>query len=537
MRSLRHKSLVARATLAILLLVALVGAASLWLGYGQAMRRESAQAQAQLRQLLDTVEHSARVACFLGDKKLAGELAEGLLANRIVQQVTILSDREPLVRSERPGHGLVPSSHAAPISVEPIQRSVYSPFDSSELVGEIRLVPDQAEIARQVRKASRFIGSALLVQILAVGMAVVAVVYGFITRPLTRIASQLRTLPAEEGAKLGHAGGHDRDEIGQLVDYVNHLIDRLVRLLNEERQLRQEREIEERKFRSIFEHAATGIFLLDHHGQLLSCNPACKEILLTALSDDPRQPGISSFFENDAQSTRAFIDLCRQENRAVQRDICLRGADGRPDRWFHLTLSQIDEVMYQGVVNDITDRKLAEESALEVAMTDGLTGLLNRRGFETRLRDRIQRGRLPSASRSALMLIDLDLFKEVNDTYGHDAGDLVLVKVAKRLNGLVRKTDIVGRLGGDEFIILLHLAADAGHVESVARKIVDALAMPIDLGQGRSVVIGASIGIAISPRGPFDQERLFKRADEAMYRAKKSGRNTYCFHETARFST
>ncbi len=303
-------------------------------------------------------------------------------------------------------------------------------------------------------------------------------------------------------------------------------------MLNEERRLRQEREIGERKFRSIFEHAATGIFLLDHQGALMSCNPAFREILMT-LDARARSPGtgIPALFDNDAKHVRDMIEACQRENRSIQRDVKVRSHDGKSDRWLHLTLTKIEDVVFQGVVNDITDRKEAEASALETAMTDSLTGILNRLGFETRLTEKFQRGYRSSDTTLALLLIDLDRFKQVNDTHGHDAGDLVLIGVANLLKRLIRKTDLVGRLGGDEFVVLLSSVASIEALESIAQKIVEGVARPFDLGGGRVANIGASIGIAISRYASSNQEQLFKQADEAMYQAKKAGRDTYRFYD------
>ncbi len=229
MRGLQQHSLVVRATLWIVVLVAAVGLVSLWLGNALSVQRETIHTQTKLRELLDTVERSASIACFLGDKQLANEVAHGLLANRIVKEVTILGGENPLAEVERSAQTVPAQTQARPRPGEPpedaILRPVFSPFDPKERVGEIRLLPDQAEIAKRVTEASWFIGVLMFVQILAVGVAVVAVVYGFVTRPLTRLAGQLRILPAEQGEKLVQRVGHDRDEIGELVSYshrINH---------------------------------------------------------------------------------------------------------------------------------------------------------------------------------------------------------------------------------------------------------------------------------------------------------------------------
>ena len=526
---LRSTSLVFRATFWILLLVGAVGLLSLWLGNSLAVQRETRRSQEKLIELLNTVERSASIACFLGDKELAKEVAQGLLSNRIVRRVVISDTKKPLAALERTQ---VAPQTAGTGPDEAIVRQILSPFDPTEPVGQIQLLPDRVEILDAATQASWFTGILLAIQVLAVGLAVLAVVYAFITRPMTRLAAWLRALPAEHGEKLSHLPGHDRDELGELVDYVNRLIERLVGLLREERRLRLEREIEERKLRSIFEHAATGIFLIDGRGNLRSCNPAFHSILADVVPNSRSSRfSIPALFENDYARVRSLIDACNASERPVQLDMRLKTSDGKSRRWLHLTLSRIEDDLYQGVINDITDRKNAEHSALEVAMTDPLTGLLNRRGFEAKVASRFQQGKRLSDSNVALMLIDLDLFKEVNDTYGHDAGDLVLLKVASILRTLVRKTDPVGRMGGDEFIVLLSAFNSSAALELIAQKVIEAVGQPIDVGEGRKAKIGASIGIALSRPSAFDQERTLKQADEAMYQAKKHGRNTFCIYE------
>lgn len=525
----RHTSLVTRATLWILCMVALVGVASSWLSNSLAVQREHLQTRVRLQELLDTVERPASIACFLQDRQLATEVSQGLLSNRIVAWVAIRAGETDLARaSRRPATAGAKTGDAPTDSADLIVRKIASPFDPSEIVGEIRLAPDRAEIERHVAQASYFVGTLLIVQIVAVGVAVVLVVYGSITRPLKQLADRLRDLPAEQGAKLSHSAGHETDEIGGLVKYINRLVDRLVGLLNEERRLRLQREIEERKFRSIFENADTGIFLIDRDGNMLSHNPACQEIIRAAgYSTEGVVPGIADFLGGDEAEARSLLEACYGEGNNVQRDIRLTGKNGRSDRWVHLTLSKIENVVFQGVANDITERKMAELAAQKSAMTDAMTGLLNRFGFETKLRDRLGQDYRQSGYGLALMLIDLDFFKQVNDVYGHDAGDRVLIHFSRLLESAVRKSDVIGRLGGDEFVVLLDYIDRAEILEKIARKIISGVAEPIDIGEKRTVRVGSSIGIALLEGEAIDREKLFKKADEAMYRAKQSGRNTY----------
>jgi diguanylate cyclase (GGDEF)-like protein len=129
----------------------------------------------------------------------------------------------------------------------------------------------------------------------------------------------------------------------------------------------------------------------------------------------------------------------------------------------------------------------------------------------------------------AIMYIDLDGFKKINDTHGHDVGDQVLRVVAKALNSTIRQTDTAARLGGDEFLMLITEIHDRSEARLVAEKIVEAVSRPINLENGQQVSVGASIGIALYPDDADDAEKLLKKADDAMFFIKASGKNNFAF--------
>ncbi len=179
---------------------------------------------------------------------------------------------------------------------------------------------------------------------------------------------------------------------------------------------------------------------------------------------------------------------------------------------------------------DISARKEREQRIQHLADHDALTGLLNRRLLEDRLQQSINLARR-NDSMVAVMLIDLDGFKAVNDQYGHLMGDYVLRTVAKRLKDCVRESDTVARLGGDEFVVLLSGQRSAQDSSVVAEKILGALTDPVAAG-GRRFDIGASIGISIFPRDGASPEQLLKHADAAMYRVKEAGKNRFQFYSS-----
>ena len=182
---------------------------------------------------------------------------------------------------------------------------------------------------------------------------------------------------------------------------------------------------------------------------------------------------------------------------------------------------------YVGVFTDITQKKESERRLEHLAHHDALTDLPNRSLFRDRLHQAIRKAGRDDQS-LALLFIDLDRFKEVNDTLGHVAGDQLLVEAARRITACVRNSDTVARLGGDEFTVVLQGVEDGDAAAGIAREVIEALAAPFDLGQN-TVSLSASIGIALCPDDAEDPDALTQAADQAMYDAKALGRNRYSF--------
>ncbi|HEX7767378.1 MAG TPA: GGDEF domain-containing response regulator, partial [Nitrospira sp.] len=174
------------------------------------------------------------------------------------------------------------------------------------------------------------------------------------------------------------------------------------------------------------------------------------------------------------------------------------------------------------------ERKRAEERMTYLAQYDQLTGLVNRTLFRDRLTQAMARSKRLQRP-LGLMLLDLDRFKAVNDTMGHDVGDLLLKSVADRLKLCVREVDTVARMGGDEFTIILEGCSAEQDITIVAQRITESLGDPFDLGPHRPVV-GVSIGITVYPSDDHDIDDLLKHADAAMYRAKQKGGSTFHLH-------
>ncbi len=218
-----------------------------------------------------------------------------------------------------------------------------------------------------------------------------------------------------------------------------------------------------------------------------------------------------------------------------------RRADGQPHvqqlsggRWVQSIRHRTPDGGIVVLRSDITAFKESEKAAQLLAQHDPLTGLPNRRLLQDRLTQALARSRRTTEI-TAVLMIDLDGFKQVNDTHGHKAGDEVLRVVAERLNACLRSADTVARYGGDEFVAVVSALAQPADIALVAAKIIDAVAQPIPplwttVRDVPGVVIGCSIGISLHPRDADDPESLIRLADRAMYRAKEAGRGRYLYY-------
>lgn len=294
----------------------------------------------------------------------------------------------------------------------------------------------------------------------------------------------------------------------------------------------------EERFRLLSEHASDLLRIVQGDGTILYASPSHRRILGYAPAD---LLGRTSF---DLVHPADLARMLAEFNAAVERGDAVitstyrvRHADGSW-RVIEVTATNhlADPILRGLVVNgrDITERVAAEEALRRsedrfrtLAHHDTLTGLPNRVLFQDRLTQALAnaRGRGQSV---ALLFLDLDGFKAINDTHGHDAGDLLLRLVAQRLRGCVRDGDTVARLGGDEFTLLLPDIRSGQNAALVARKILDDLTAPVTVA-GHSFHVTASIGIGLYPSDGADADALVHNADLAMYRAKGRGKNTVAF--------
>ncbi len=311
--------------------------------------------------------------------------------------------------------------------------------------------------------------------------------------------------------------------LGQETHFIGMVSD-----ITERKQAEEQLRLSERVFSSNNE----GIVITDERGRILRVNSAFTKITgyeeVEVLGETPAK--VSSGKHDPDFYQNMWRDL--KEEGHWQGEIWNRRKSGEVyPEWLSISAVRDEHnatTNYVGVFSDITEKKEAEARIFHMAHHDSLTGLPNRVMFDIKLGEGIERATQNGEFLSVLYL-DLDRFKQINDTLGHPAGDELLQEVARRLTNQLRNTDVVCRVGGDEFIVLLQDLKEESHAGGVAQKVLNALSQPFTL-QEREVFISASIGVALFPQDAGDQAGLIKNADTAMFQAKDRGRNNYQFY-------
>ena len=288
------------------------------------------------------------------------------------------------------------------------------------------------------------------------------------------------------------------------------------------------------RLQTIIDNFPGGISFLDRHLRIVVCNEKAKELLdLPESLFSAGSPRVEDILRFNAR--RGEYGPGNEDEQVAVRLASIKERTGQffeRDRLDGTSLEvrgvPLEDGGYVTTYVDVTERRRSEAKIAHMALHDALTGLANRVLLNEHLEQalsRVKRGEMV-----AVHLLDLDHFKHVNDTLGHPAGDKLLKDVADRLRALVRETDTIARMGGDEFAVLQVAIAQPADATSLARRIIESVAEPYEL-EGRQVVVGTSIGIAVGPSDGLATDQLMRNADLALYRAKDDGRGTYRFFE------
>jgi len=332
------------------------------------------------------------------------------------------------------------------------------------------------------------------------------------------------TIPAEVAKVFGDKRVASGPEVNLFWQMVTNL-----------KRIKVDLEKSQNQLQAIIYNAMDGIITSNETGNILGFNPAAEQIFGYSQQDVVGKNLnilIPEHFrsEHDPYLNRSIQNIQEKIIGVRAREVIAVRKNGEQ---FPMELSASEMVLggqhyFVGIVRDISERKQAEERIAHLAHFDYLTGLPNRALFLDNLEHSVSMAKRNNYN-VAVLFLDLDGFKKVNDTLGHDAGDLLLQGVSKRLKEALRASDTVARVGGDEFIFVLNEIGDDENAALMANKIINVLSEPFEL-KGQRCHVGGSIGISIYPSGSTSPKTLIKQADDAMYLAKQSGKNTYKFY-------
>ena len=370
----------------------------------------------------------------------------------------------------------------------------------------------------------------MLIPVMLMAGAIAVVFCTILSRQIAKPLLLLGRTAAEIVATDNYSIRADKlgeDEVGQVVDSFNQMLEMVER---EDASLRESEE----KFRLISESSKVGIFQLDHSGKCIFANEELGKITGLTTEQLLMDGWIGTVHPDDRRRVSDQLQVLFQKGTGAAIECSLLVGDGSL-KWVTGHVAPLrnntgQQQGYLGTVSDISELKQAHDQLEQMAFYDTLTGLANRRLFRNRLEHML--GNIPrNGAGVALILIDLDHFKHVNDSMGHDSGDSLLTVVAERLKHCVRFTDTVARLGGDEFAVILPNVPDTMTVSSISEKILAALSKPVLLDD-QEIAISASLGISMAPEDSHSAETLIKNADLALYRAKDEGRNNFKYFTT-----
>ena len=407
----------------------------------------------------------------------------------------------------------------------------YDPSDPSRLLGIMVSddLDDVTEIANTVRHQAYVIIGVLIICALLIGLFFAQ----GLSKPILEITRAVRQFArGKEEVSLPVTSKGEAGVLARAFDtMIEEVRDRSQRLQQEV----IERQKAEHYAKAIVDYASDAIITIDTKGLILSFNLAAEKLFgyreeevlgknVNLLMPSPYREEHDGYIEH-------YLQTGEKKIIGIGREVIALHKDGREIQ-IELTVAEVkvgEHHIFTGSIRDITERKRIQDKLAYYAHYDSLTGLPNRTLFRERLGRALVRAHRNN-SLFALMFVDLDGFKEVNDALGHDVGDILLVEVAGRFEKCVRESDTVARFGGDEFTFILEAITGKDDPRIVAQKLIGALTTDIEIN-GHSIVISASIGITLYPTDGISEVNLLKNADIAMYKAKERGNNQYQFYQ------
>tara|TARA_R110001606_G_scaffold395664_1_gene568368 strand:- start:50798 stop:52399 length:1602 start_codon:yes stop_codon:yes gene_type:complete len=511
-----------RLIFSITLVATLIASISAYIFFERTYNTELEQSRTSLQQLVQAVSHTAAIATYLEDMVLGKEVIEGIAANHLVKAVELKSDYKLIAKR----------GDMSEVREEDLMRfSLKSPFMKGESVGELIVNVNYQLIKTYAEKTALEHVVLITLYSLVLILVIMFLLKHQLIDVINGLAGKLHTITLGSGQRIEHSAKHAHDEVGLLVADINRLLNSVEVTLDRERYLRTEVEELERRFRGIFEQTSGGIALIDHDGYLKVHNPSFEKIVglerMKRLNADHKE---SLFSVIGAEALTLQKAAAQALSGADPISVDLEISDNGDIEWLHCVITKMidddDVPILEIVIQDVSERRNREYSFKIQAELDPLTGLYNRRAGREKIQTLLDASKKRDVE-YALLMIDLDNFKPINDQYGHNAGDLVLTTLADRFTKHVRSDDIVIRWGGDEILMFIKLKNNGLDIASITQKLVSLIQEPITLDNELTVTVGASIGNAIFPLNGFDLDLLIQRADEAMYLIKSQVKAAY----------
>ncbi|WP_286888218.1 EAL domain-containing protein [Thalassospira sp.] len=507
------------------------------------LREEKSLIDRTVMQVLATLRESATQAAYGLDETLAARVVSGLFEYEPVYAAVLRDNFDNILAQKTEQQ--VSSNRTVLTKLMFGENQEYEiPLETGsgrDLVGHLSVKIDTDMIADGfLNRATRILTSGIL-RNLILGLILVVFFYVTLTKPLLRVSSLLRKIdpqnPTPDAIVIPE--NHDRDELGMILRTTRGLIERISATLDKLRTTEQQVRDRENQLTAIVQNVADGILTITPTGRIVEYNGATKQLLGLMRDETPQGRTLHEFLMPRAIPLleHSLEELAAQssDNQTTEKRLTLpiRRAD-QTEIDVSIALRMIPDAatpMMTAVLTDITVRKRYEEQLVYMANHDTLTNLPNRSMLESSLSKALDKHKEASSTRhgaTAVLFIDLDRFKVINDSLGHDVGDLLLKAVAGRLQKVIGRQEIVGRLGGDEFLIIIPDLKETQDAAILSQAVLDALAPAFDI-KGRVLFVSPSIGIALYPSDGEDFPALMRNADTAMYSAKSGGGGTYHF--------
>jgi len=494
-----------------------------------------------IERVMDASKFAASRAVHTLDYNLANEVVNGMFVYDFVTYVAIIDELgNPL--AERSSEPARQNAHWYDSLISNRTRGLETQLETdalgSDVYGLLRMELDL------VLAYESFVDRALSTLALGIGknfiltLLFLAVFYRLVTKPLTLVSNSLDEIDANnpEGQRLPIPRGHEKDELGLLTNNINLHLNSVEKLINDNSQARYQVEESYNNMRRLIDNLPHMIYVKDSSGRLVLVNKTFARAFQLDVDEltGEHQTVILDHYEEKSRELIVEADnkvLADQESLFIPEFEWVDPAGNYTAMELRiLPLEFRGEPAILSVGVDITERKRNQARMQHMAYHDPLTDLPNRHLFLDRLDQSLRRA-IRSGQLGALVFVDLDNFKNINDSLGHSAGDTLLRQAAGRLREVVRSEDTVARLGGDEFVICMSdLGSDPDEVASLANQRTEelhgTLSEPFFIS-GHRLLVTASLGVALFPDGDTSASELLRNADTAMYQAKARGKDTY----------